>query len=261
MTGGLRVEHPSPAVAVVVLDRPGRLNALDDDLLLEVLPATVARLAEDEEIRAVVFTGEGRAFCAGADLDCSGFAQPSATRSEAYMARSHLTPVRIRSMPQPTVAALKGPVIGAGLGLALACDFRFSAPDLRMGAPFVSMGLVPDFGVSYFLPRLLGPDRALDLLLTGRLLDAGEALSAGLITRVSDDVLGDSVAYAARLAEAPRSAVAMTRRNVYRSLELTLEAEVLEQEPRTQAVALAGSDFAERFVTWREQVQDRKSAP
>ncbi|HEY1281405.1 MAG TPA: enoyl-CoA hydratase/isomerase family protein [Acidimicrobiales bacterium] len=251
---GLRIERPGEGVAMLVLDRPERLNALDDSLLLEALPGALASLGSDASVRAVVITGAGRAFCAGADLECTGFTQPTATDAEAYMRRSHLTPLRVRALDVPTVAALHGAVVGAGLGLALACDFRFTGPELRMGSPFVTMGLVPDFGVSYFLPRIVGAERALDLLLTGRLVDAAEALALGLVSRCCDDVVAEAVAFAATLAAAPPAAVAATRRNVYRSLELSLDGE-LEQEVRAQSLALFGSEFPGRFAAWKQQVR------
>jgi enoyl-CoA hydratase/carnithine racemase len=257
---GLHIERPADGVALLMLDRQASLNALDDELLLRELPEALAQLGDDDEVRVVVVSGEGRAFCAGADLECSGFAQPSAIEADAFMQLSHRTPVRIRQLRQTTIAALKGPVVGAGLGLALACDFRFAAPKLTIGSPFITMGLVPDFGVTYFLPRLIGTERALDLLLTGRLLDAEEALAVGLVSRICEDVVQEAVTYATLLAQAPPAAAATTRRNVYRSIELGLEAEILEQEVRSQSVALFGSEFSVLFAKWRDQVQNRKKA-
>jgi enoyl-CoA hydratase/carnithine racemase len=251
---GLRVERPAHGVALVVIDRPERLNALDDELLLDALPSALEALSIDASVRAVVITGEGRAFCAGADLECTGFSQPTTTDAEAYMRRSHLTPWRVRALGVPTVAALKGAVVGAGLGLALACDFRFTGPELRMGSPFVTMGLVPDYGVSYFLPRVVGVERALDLLLTGRVVDAPEALALGLVSRQCRDVVAEAVAFASQVAAAPPAAVAATRRNVYRSIELPLDVE-LEQEVRAQTLALFGSEFPERFAAWKQGVR------
>ena len=105
---GLRVEHPSDGVALVTLTRPDRMNALDDDLLLRILPDTFADLANDSSVRAVVVTGEGRGFCAGADLDCSGFSQPTPLEAAEFTARTHRTPVNVRRLPQPTIAAVNG---------------------------------------------------------------------------------------------------------------------------------------------------------
>lgn len=251
---GLHVERPADGVALVVLERPRHLNALDDDLLLRTVPGTFAELAADRSVRAVVVTGAGRGFCAGADLGSTGFSQPTPTEAEQFIRRTHHGPVAVRSIPQPTVAAVNGPAVGAGLGLALACDLRFAAPSARFGAPFVSMGLVPDYGVSYFLPRVVGTATALDILLTGRLVDADEALGVGLVSRVCGDVVAEAVETAAALAANPPHATALTKANVYRSLELDLRTEVLEQEVRAQALALHGSEFPDRFAAWRERV-------
>jgi enoyl-CoA hydratase/carnithine racemase len=254
-TSGLRVDRPADGVAQVTLTRPQRLNAFDDDLLLHALPATFAELGEDETVRAIVVTGEGRGFSAGADLDCSGFTQPSPTEAATFVRATHRTPVIVRSLQKPTIAAVNGSAVGAGFGLALACDLRLASPSARMGAGFVSMGLVPDYGVSYFLPRVVGTAVALDMLFTGRLADAEEALRLGLVSRISDDVVGDAVELAVTFAANPPQAMAMTKRNVYRSMELGLEAEILEQEVRAQALALHGSEFPDRFAAWKQKIQ------
>ena len=252
---GLRVDRPADGVAVVVLDRPEKLNALDDDLLATLVPGTFAELAEDDSVRVVVVTGAGRGFCAGADLDSQGFGQPTSLESARFVRRTHQGPVNVRVMPQPTIAAVNGPAVGAGFGLALACDLRLASPGARFGAPFVGMGLVPDYGVSYFLPRVVGTAAALEILLTGRLVDADEARALGLVSRVVDDVVGAAVETAAAIAANPPGATQMTRANVYRALELTLEAEVLEQEVRAQAIALHGSEFPARFASWKQRIQ------
>ena len=253
--GGLRIERPLDGVVLLTLNRPEQLNALDDDLLLRALPETFAELAKDASVRAVVVTGEGRGFCAGADLDCSGFSQPTPVEAADFTARTHRTPANLRQLPQPTIAAVNGPAVGAGFGLALACDIRYASPGARLGAPFASMGLVPDFGVSYFLPRILGTANAIDLLLSGRLVGAEEALALGLVSRIEKDVVAAALETAAVFASMPPWAVKTTKANVYRSMELDLVGEVLEQEVRSQAVALHGSEFPDRFHAWRQRVK------
>lgn len=255
---GLRIEHPADGVALVVLDRPARLNAFDDELLLESLPRLFGDLDADESVRCAVLTGSGRAFSAGADLDSSGFAQPTSIESEQFVVRSHHTPVSVRRALTPSIAAINGPAVGAGFGLALACDFRLAGPEARLGAPFVGMGLVPDFGVSYFLPRVVGAERALELLLTGRTVDAREALALGLVSRIADDVVTAAIDLATRIAAMPAWAVTRTRANVYRGMELSVEAEVLELEPRTQGAALHGSEFRARFAEYRTRIVDKE---
>lgn len=257
---GLRIERPADGVALVVLDRPERLNAFDDELLLESLPNLFRELDGDDTVRCAVLTGAGRGFSAGADLESSGFDQPSAIESEQFTLRSHHTPVSIRRALTPSIAAINGPAVGAGLGLALACDFRLAGPEACLGAPFVKMGLVPDFGVSYFLPRIVGTERALELLLTGRMLDVHEALELGLVSAIADDVVDAAVELATTIAAMPPWAVTRTRANVYRALELGVEAEVLELEPRTQGAALHGSEFRERFNQYRARILDNGAA-
>lgn len=252
---GLRIERPADGVALVVLDRPERLNALDDELLVHLVPDTFADLASDAQVRAVVVTGAGRGFCSGADLDSSGFGQPTSLEAAQFTRSTHQGPVNVRRLSKPTIAAVNGPAVGAGFGLALACDLRFASPGARFGAPFVGMGLVPDYGVSYFLPRVVGTATALDIVLTGRLVDADEALRLGLVSRVEDDVVAAAVETATTIAANPPQATEVTRANVYRALELGLEAEILEQEVRAQAVALHGSEFPERFAAWKRKVQ------
>lgn len=251
----LIVEHPAEGVVVLTLNRPERLNALDDALLTEILPDTFRDLDRDQDVRAVVVTGAGGAFSSGADLDSSGFTQPTATDAERFVRRTHATPVLVRRLRKPTIAAVEGAAVGAGFGLALACDLRFASPTVRLGAPFVSMGIVPDYGVSYFLPRVVGTAHALDILYSGRLVEADEALRLGLVSRITDRPREEAVEMATLLAGLPSHAVESTRSNVYRAMELALEVEILEQEPRAQAVALRGAEFPERFAAWKARIR------
>ncbi len=256
---GLIVERPADGVVVVTLNRPQRLNALDDALLTEILPDTFRDLDRDPEVRAVVVTGAGGAFSSGADLDSSGFTQPTASDAERFVRRTHATPVLVRRLRKPTIAAVEGAAVGAGFGLALACDMRFASPTVRMGAPFVAMGIVPDYGVSYFLPRVVGTAHALDILFSGRLVEAEEALRLGLVSRITARPREEAIEMASVLAGLPAHAIESTRSNVYRAMELGLEAEILEQEPRSQAVALRGAEFPERFAAWKARIRSTPS--
>ena len=255
----LIVERPSDGVVVVTLNRPERMNALNDAMLTQLLPDIFRELDQDPDVRAVVVTGAGGAFSAGADLDSSGFKQATTTEAERFVRRTHATPVAVRRLRKPTIAAVEGAAVGAGFGLALACDMRFASSSVRMGAPFISIGIVPDYGVSYFLPRVVGTAAALDILYTGRLVGADEALRLGLVSRITDAPLEVAIEVAGMLACLPPHAVEITRANVYRSMELDLETEILEQEVRAQAVALKGSEFPERFAAWNARI--RKSPP
>jgi enoyl-CoA hydratase/carnithine racemase len=157
----IQVERPQDRIALVRLNRPERLNALDDELAAEELPRVIAELDADPAVTVVVLTGAGRAFCVGGDLEeCSGFLLADPAASEENVRMTGAVPVAIRTMRATSIAAVNGPAVGAGFGLALACDFRFVGSDAFFKAPFVDMGLVADYGVSYFLPRIVGTQNA-----------------------------------------------------------------------------------------------------
>jgi enoyl-CoA hydratase/carnithine racemase len=248
------VEKPHDKIAVVRLNRPGRLNALDDDLVRE-LPRIIAELDANPAISVVVFTGAGRAFCSGGDLEeCSGFSLPDAASAEENVRAAGSVPVAIRKMRATSIAAVNGAAVGAGFGLALACDFRFVGSGAFFKAPFIEMGLVADYGVSYFLPRIAGMQPALDIMLTGRRVLATEAKDLGIAWRVSDSPLEDALAYAAILAEQPPVTSAAIRRALYRSLDVDLETQVLVEESRMQGIALHSAEFRQRFAVYRASV-------
>ncbi len=246
------------AVAIVTLDRPERRNAMDEAMLLVDLPAALAAIREDASVRAVVVTGRGDVFCSGADLRAEAlWAQPSPLDMLDVVRRTCAPAVLLSRLEQPTVAALNGPAVGAGMGLAAACDVRFATQGARMRAPFVSFGCVPDFGLTYHLPRIVGSSAALDLLLSCRFVEADEALRIGLVNRIADPVLDAALAYAHLLAEMPPSAVRATRRNVRMSFTTELEAEVFDHEATAQAVLMRSPDFLERFESYRRTILTR----
>ncbi len=254
---GMRIERQDEGVVVVTLDRPDRRNALHDPLLLDHLPAAFSELGQDLDVRAIVLTGAPGAFSSGADLDCGGLEQPTPVDSQAYMERSHSTLLRIREARQPVIASIDGPAVGAGLGLAAACDVRIASPSSRFIAPFLKMGLPPDFGTTHLLPRLVGPDVALDLFLSSRAVEGEEALRIGLVTRLSDDPLADALELAASVAAAPTYAVSQTKRNVYSGLESDLRTAVFDSEIRAVAAALHSDGFRRSFAGWKQQITGR----
>jgi enoyl-CoA hydratase len=248
-------------VALVTLRRPERRNALDDRLLIEELGGAWTELAADEDTAVVVITGEGEAFCAGADLEgCSGFRRADVADAEDFM-RATLEPVvALHRLPQLTIAAVNGAAAGAGFGIALACDIRIASPRARFLSPFIRMGLVPDYGLSWFLPRLVPMHVALDILLTGRFVEAEEALRLGLVARVVEDPVGDARAYARQVAAGPHRALRVTKHALYRALELELEEAVLVEEARSQAIAMHGPEFRPLFEAWRAQIRGARTA-
>lgn len=183
----LRVERTRPGIATVTLSRPDRLNALSWEMVSE-LDAALAEIGRDREVRVVILTGEGRGFCAGIDIKQpdavgSGDGDPIAVyhRQEAVAGLA----TRLRSLPQPVVAAVNGAAAGGGLALALAADVRVCTTAARFNVAFVKIGLSGcDIGVSYLLPRIVGFGIASELMLTGRMVEADEAARIGLVNRV-----------------------------------------------------------------------------
>jgi 2-(1,2-epoxy-1,2-dihydrophenyl)acetyl-CoA isomerase len=250
----LLIDTSAEGVRTLTLDRPEKLNAVNGALASSLSSAVADATAEDA-VRVVVITGSGRAFCAGLDLS-EPPTLPSATRVE------RLDPYAwvgswVRSVvlcEKPVIAAVNGAAAGAGFGLALACDLRIVAASTRMTAGYVRRGLSPDAGVSYFLPRHVGLARASDILLTGRDVDAEEALRIGLATEViADDAFVDRVrVYAAQLAMGAPIAQALTKRLLTHSLDAELDA-VLRDELVSIKQCFATRDVAEAITAFREK--------
>jgi enoyl-CoA hydratase len=182
----LRLERPAEGVAVLTLDNPAQRNAMSDRMTASWV-AAVDELAADRSVRVVVVTGEGSAFCSGGNTSWIA-SEPDATvdHLRTRMIAFYRAWLSIRRLEVPTIAAVNGPAIGAGLCLALACDLRYAAAGARMGAPFVKLGMHPGMAATYLLPNVVGEAHARDLLLTGRMVDADEALRLGLVSRVID---------------------------------------------------------------------------
>src|SRR3954449_11915208 len=180
----LRVERPADGVARVVLDNPAQRNAMSDQMTASWVDA-IDELAGDRSVRVVVVTGEGTAFCSGGNTGWIA-SEPDATVDalRTRMIAFYRAWLSIRRLEVPTLAAVNGAAIGAGLCLALACDIRYAAEGARLGAPFVRLGMHPGMAATHLLPNVVGEAHARDLLLTGRTVDADEALRLGLVSRV-----------------------------------------------------------------------------
>jgi enoyl-CoA hydratase/carnithine racemase len=238
-------------VAVLTLNRPDRLNAW--------IPAMQRRYfdlleeaAADPEVRAIVVTGAGRGFCAGADMEAlqglsSGEGEPT-----EFDARPQTLPLTIN---KPIVAAVNGACAGLGLVMALMCDVRFAAAGAKLTTAFARRGLVAEHGISWVLPRLVGPARALDLLLSGRIVLAEEAAQMGLVNAVhpAEEVLERSLEYARELATwcSPASMATM-KRQVYEHLEQPL-APALEESNRLMGESFSRADFGEGVASFVER--------
>jgi 2-(1,2-epoxy-1,2-dihydrophenyl)acetyl-CoA isomerase len=251
MTNGLRVEIDGP-VATLTLDRPDALNALTVPVKV-ALRGALESIAVDRSVRAVILTGAGRAFCAGQDL--AEREQPDAAPLEIEVRERYNPIIRaLRTMGQPVIAAVNGVAAGAGASLAFACDLRIAAEEARFVLAFGRIGLVPDSGTTWFLPRLVGPAKAAELALFGDQVDAAEALQIGLVTRVvsGDQLLPEARALAQRLAEGAPLALALTKTALDRSMAIDLD-EALEGEAKLQGIAGASADHAEGLAAFREK--------
>jgi enoyl-CoA hydratase/carnithine racemase len=250
---GLIVESPQPGVALVVMDGVGPLNPLDD-AMLRTMPGLLETLAHDSEVRVVVLTGAGGAFSAGGDLSVvGGLPALSGEELEAKLLHCFDASALLHSMNKPTIAAVSGPAAGGGLGLALACDVRLVGADAMFVSPFVNMGLTPDYGVTWLLPRVVGFDVALEMALTGRRVGAEEALATGLATRLCDDPLAEALALARRVATQPASTVVATKRLMRDSAALSLGAG-LRAEACEQSSILRSDAFLDLWESWRAEI-------
>ena len=238
------------AVATVTLTRPEKLNALDRATRWE-LTGALRSVAGDSSVRAVVLTGTGRAFCVGQDLA----AVEELEHAEETVAGSYNPLVQaITEMPQPVVAAVNGLAVGAGMGLALACDLRLAADSASFSCAFGKVGLVPDSSVSWYLVRELGYARAFALAATGRSLPAEEAHRLGLLNEVSpaDQLAQRAAELAGLLAAGPAHALALTKRQFRAVGEVTFEA-ALAIEARHQGEAARHPDHVEGRTAFAEK--------
>lgn len=230
-------------VLTLTLNRPGRLNALTGELL-DTLAADLHAAAGDGGVRAVVLTGAGRAFCSGQDLKAAAEMGTLDVRRELAQ---HYTPVirAMRELPTPIIAAVNGPAAGAGLSLALAADLRIAGEAASFSMAFVRIGLIPDAGSTYFLPRLIGPARAAEMMMLGQPVDAAGALQIGLVNRIVADRDLMTVAHdmAARLAAGPRS-IGFIKEALALSADNDLDSQ-LGVEERLQEAAASTQDFYE----------------
>jgi len=239
-------------VATITLDRADALNALTVPLKEELL-AALARVGADPAIGAVVLTGAGRAFCAGQDL--RERLEPGAAPLEVEI-RERYNPIilAMRRLEKPIVGAINGIAAGAGASLAFACDVRIAAEGASFLLAFARVGLVPDSGATWLLPRLVGAAKAAELALTGEALSAADAERLGLVARVvpAESVVTEAQAMAARLGSMAPRAVALTKRALESSWTASLE-EQLELEAELQGIAGATTDHAEGIAAFMEK--------
>ncbi|MEV1169838.1 enoyl-CoA hydratase-related protein [Nonomuraea sp. NPDC049784] len=244
------------AVATITLDRPEAMNSLTAATKERLLTA-LRDAAQDREVRAVLLTGSGRAFCAGQDLR-EHADNLEAGRGLADTVREHYNPIveLITTMPKPVVAAVNGVAAGAGASLAFACDLRVASEKAKFALAFAGIGLAPDSGASWTLRRLVGQGRATELLLLGEPLDAARALELGLVTRVvaADDVLKTAQELAVRLAQGPTLAYAATKRALaYAATHSLSDSLAMEADIQDECVATLDHQNATRAFLAKER--------
>ena len=245
-------------VVTLRLNRPETLNAMNEAMMAEferLLPG----IAADATVRAVVLTGTGRAFSSGGDQkrDRNQEAEHKFFDGDlggGVVERLHRSILKLQSLPKPVIASVNGVAVGAGCNLALAADLRIAADTARFGEVFSLRGLVPDGGGSYFLPRLIGIAKAMELVMLADIIDAHEALRIGLVNWVwpASELQAETDRLAERLAHGPTLAYGMAKTALYQGLEMSLE-DVLNLEARNQAIAGRSLDRAEGAAAFQEK--------
>lgn len=241
----------SEGVAIVTLNRPDKFNAFTEVMHKEIV-AALKQAQKDDAVRCILLTGAGRAFNAGQDLsevsggdvDFGGFLRE---RYNPMILQMHKT-------EKPIVAAVNGVAAGAGMSVALACDIRLASEKASFVNAFVGIGLVPDSGGCYFLPRIVGIGKALELAMTGEKVSAQEALSIRLVNQVypAESFMEDALAYARKLAALPTRAIGLIKRAMYKGLEMGLE-ETLAYEAYAQEAAGSTADHKEGVAAFMEK--------
>jgi len=241
-------------VATITLNRPERMNAFTDVMLKEWAAALEdARL--DRAVRAVILTGNGRGFCAGADLrGGSGVSEtaqaetpPTAADRRNWLRDGvHNVPRAVQLLDKPYIAAVNGAAVGAGMDMASMADMRIASEAAKFAMSYVKVGLVPGDGGCYFLPRIVGIAKALEMIWTGDFIDASEALRLGYVSKVvpADDLLSTATALARRLADGPAVAMQLAKRLVYRGLDASWH-EAFEEAGQAMAIAQTTEDARE----------------
>ncbi|MGH2710765.1 MAG: enoyl-CoA hydratase-related protein [Actinomycetota bacterium] len=245
-------------VAKITLNRPDRLNALTGVMSDELVEAfTEAR--EDSGVRAVLLTGAGRGFCAGQDLTefQNDGGQPPDIEAHLERAYHKLIPIMVE-IPKPVVCAVNGVAAGAGVSLTVACDVRIASEAARFTQAFVKIGLAPDSGGTWLLPRVVGTAKALELSITGEMVDAEAALAMGLVSRVvaADALEKESLGYAAALAALPTAAIGEAKALIRGAMGIDLH-EALRREAKAQARMGQTHDFIEGVKAFVEKREPR----
>lgn len=250
----LRLDRPRAGVVVLTVDRPDRFNAMTD-LMFDELEAVALALDQEEALRVLILTGEGRAFCAGYDLaDADKLTSLGAMGMLDLQERAARALAAIRSIRVPVIAAVNGAAAGGGLALSLAADIRIASPAAKFNAAFVKIGLSSgDLGASWLLPRLIGPAAAAEFAYTGRMMDAAEAERTGLVNRIvpADELMPAALEMAGLICANSPGGVQLSKRALQANMEITSYAAAMELENRGQALLTRAEDMPEALDAFR----------
>jgi enoyl-CoA hydratase/carnithine racemase len=241
-------------IATITLNRPDKLNAFTRDML-DGWERSLREAQADPDVNVVVVTGSGRAFCSGGDVGRMGDAAPSMLdHKNGLWEGVHRIPKQLEAMDKPVIAMVNGLAVGAGMGMSLMCDVRFAAEDARFSTGYVRVGLVPGDGDTFFLPRLIGPAKALELLWTADFIEAPEALRLGIVNRVvpAAELRDVTYAFARQVADGPQVPIRMIKRLVYQSLKLDLRTH-LDLVSSHMAVVRETADHKEGVAAFKEK--------
>jgi len=248
----IEISHPRDGVSQITMNRPDKLNAMTSEMV-EMLHEALSSVSRDRDVRVVILTGAGRGFCAGLDLGGYGEApgyQWNGSVERGFAVQKHIASLipRLRSLPQPVISAVNGPASGGGFALVLGSDIRIATTNARFNAAFIRIGLSAcDIGTSWLLPRLIGAARAQELMLTGRLFDADEALRIGLVTEVvpQDALLEAALSKAEEIKLNTPLGVALTKEGMWSALEIPGLQAAIDMENRQQIMASFSDDARE----------------
>lgn len=243
-------------IATLTLNRPERLNALGGTLRQDLHDA-VTRAGADPEVRVMVVTGAGKGFCSGGDVKAMGEAKAGQRERpllEKIAPGRDRTLLAMREAPQPIIAAVNGAAAGAGMNLALGCDLRIASTAAKFTQAFVKRGLHPDWGGTYFLPRVVGMAKACEMIFTGEVIDAAEALRLGIVSRVvaPEELLPTAYEVARRIAAGPPVAIRLAKRSLYANEDLDLRG-ALQMETMAQNICFETEDAAEGIRAFAEK--------
>ena len=241
-------------IGTILLNRPHRKNAFTAEMI-DQWARILVEARTDPDVRVIVLTGAGDAFCSGVDLSSMSGERPSPLQRKEHLTdHIHRIPYALEDLDKPVIAAINGVAVGAGMDMALMCDMRIIARSARLSEGYIRVGLVPGDGGCYYLPRLVGQAKALELLLTGDFIDAEEAARLGIANHVvdDDDLPAATTRLARKLADAPPVAVRTIKRAVYQSARADLRT-ALDLISSHMSVVTSTQDSAEALAAFRDK--------